>query len=197
VPGARFEVADAQTDDVGALGAAGGFDAVASRFGVMFFEDPVAAFGNIRRATKPGGRMAFACWRTEAENPTFTLGTAVLLARLPSPPAAPPGAPGPMMFADPDVVRAVLDEAGWSAIGTDRFDATCDYGTDGSDGVERRVRMVLSGQSGRLADEQLRPTLGEQGWNDLLDEVRTEIRAAITDGRVQFPGRTWLVTATA
>ena len=198
VPGARFEVADAQTDDLAALGPAGGFDAVASRFGVMFFEDPVAAFENIRRAAKPGGRMAFVCWRTEAENPTFTLGSDVLLARLPSPPpAAPAGAPGPMAFADPDVVRAVLDEAGWSGVGADRFDATCDYGTDGSDGVERRVRMILSGTSGRLADEQLRPVLGEQGWNDLLDEVRTEIRAAITDGRVQVAGRTWLVTATA
>ena len=55
---------------------------MASRFGVMFFEDPVAAFENIRRAAKPGGRMAFVCWRTEAENPTFTLGSDVLLARL-------------------------------------------------------------------------------------------------------------------
>ena len=82
-------------------------------------------------------------------------------------------------------------------IGTEPFDATCDYGTDGSDGVDNRVRMILSGTSGRLAGEQLRPVLGEQGWNDLLDEVRTGIRAAITDGRVQVPGRTWLVTATA
>jgi SAM-dependent methyltransferase len=198
VPSARFEVADAQTDDLATLSPTAGFDAVASRFGVMFFENPVAAFENIRRAAKAGGQLAFVCWRTEAENPTFTLGSDLLLARLPTPPpAAPAGAPGPMSFADPDVLRAVLDEAGWVGIAIEPFDANCDYGTDGSDGVERRVRMVLSGQSGRLAVEQLRPVLGEQGWNDLLDEVRAEVRTAITDGRVQFPGRTWLVTATA
>jgi SAM-dependent methyltransferase len=198
VPTARFEVADAQTDDLATLSPTAGFDAVASRFGVMFFENPVAAFENIRRAAKAGGQLAFVCWRTEAENPTFTLGSDLLLARLPTPPpAAPAGAPGPMSFADPDVLRAVLDEAGWVGIAIEPFDAHCDYGTDGSDGVERRVRMVLSGQSGRLAVEQLRPVLGEQGWNDLLDEVRAEVRTAITDGRVQFPGRTWLVTATA
>ena len=197
VPAARFEVADAQTDDLGALGPEGGFDAVTSRFGVMFFDDPVAAFENIRRAVRSSGRMAFVCWRTEQENPTFTLGTSLLLSRLPSPmPPPPAGAPGPMAFADPDVVRAILDEAGWSDIAIEPFDATCDYGTDGSDGVERRVRMILTGTSGRLAQEQLRPGLGEQGWNDLLDEVRAEVRAAITDGRVQFPGATWVVTAT-
>jgi SAM-dependent methyltransferase len=197
VPSARFEVADAQSDDLAALSPSFGFDAVASRFGVMFFEDSTAAFENIRRAAKPGGQLAFVCWRTEEENPTFTLGTTLLTSRLPSPPpAAAAGVPGPMSFADPDVLRAVLDEAGWSGIAIEPFDANCDYGTDGSDGVERRVRMVLSGQSGRLADEQLRPVLGEQGWNDLLDEVRTEVRTAITGGRVQFPGRTWLVTAT-
>lgn len=101
-----------------------------------------------------------------------------------------------MSFADPDVVKAVLDESGWSDIVVEPFDATCDYGADGSDGVERRIRMILSGQTGRLAAEQLRPVLGEHGWNDVLDEVRAEVRTAIADGRVQFPGRTWLVTAT-
>ena len=196
VPGATFEVADAQTHDLRRLAPADGFDAAASRFGVMFFDDSVAAFENIRRAVTPSGRLAFVCWRTEAENPTFTLGTTVLLDRLPTPlPEPPAGSPGPMAFADPDVVRAILDEAGWSGIAIEPFDAVCDYGTDGSDGVERRIRMILSGQSGRLAREQLRPTLGEQGWNDLVEDVRAEVRRAIVDGRVQFPGRTWLVMA--
>lgn len=196
VPEATFDVADAQDADLRAL-APDGFDAVASRFGVMFFDDPVAAFANIRRAAKADGRMAFACWRSEAENPTFTLGTRVLAERLPAPPTvAMSSAPGPMAFADPNVVRAILDEAGWTGIAVEPFDAICDYGTDGSDGVERRIRMILSGQTGRLARETLLPSLGAQGWDELLDEVRAEVRSAVTDGRVQFPGRTWLVTAT-
>jgi SAM-dependent methyltransferase len=196
VPGATFAVADAQTDDLRRFAPPDGFDAAASRFGVMFFEDSAAAFGNIRRAVRTSGRLAFVCWRSEDENPTFTLGTNLLLDRLPEPlPAPAPGAPGAMAFADPDVVRVVLDEAGWSDVAIEPFDGVCDYGTDGSDGVERRVRMILSGQSGRLAREQLRPSLGEQGWNDLIDDVRAEVRRAIVDGRVQFPGCTWLVTA--
>ncbi len=162
----------------------------------MFFENPVAAFANIREATKPGALMAFVCWRSMAENPTFTLGTHILTDRMPEPPpVAPPNAPGPAAFAEPDVVRAVLDEAGWSRISIEPFDAMCDYGTDGSDGVERRIRIILAGQSGRLAEEQLRPELGEAGWNTLLDEVRGEVRTAIVDGAVRLPGRTWLVTA--
>jgi hypothetical protein len=161
----------------------------------MFFDDPVVAFENLRAATKPAARMAFACWRSLAENPTFSLGTDVLVKRMPEPPSAGPGAPGPTAFADPEVVRAVLDESGWADVEIAPLDAICDYGTDGSDGVERRIGMVLTGQSGRLAEQQLRPVLGEDGWAALLDEARDEIRTALVDGSVKIPGRTWLVTA--
>jgi SAM-dependent methyltransferase len=199
VPGARFEVADAQVEPLRGLAPAsdgdGGFDRVTSRFGVMFFDDPVVAFENLRAATKPAARMAFACWRSLAENPTFSLGTDVLVKRMPEPPSAAPGAPGPTAFADPEVVRAVLDESGWADVEIAPLDAICDYGTDGSDGVERRIGMVLTGQSGRLAEQQLRPVLGEDGWAALLDEARDEIRTALVDGSVKIPGRTWLVTA--
>src|SRR5690606_38612940 len=67
--GAEFRQADAQTADLGAAA----FDAAMSRFGVMFFEDPAAAFGNIRKAVKPGGRLAFVCWRSPLENAFFSL----------------------------------------------------------------------------------------------------------------------------
>jgi ubiquinone/menaquinone biosynthesis C-methylase UbiE len=72
VANARFEVADAQVHAFGA----GVFDVVLSSFGVMFFDDPAAAFGNLRKALRRGGRLAFVCWRTRAENPVFTTGFA-------------------------------------------------------------------------------------------------------------------------
>jgi SAM-dependent methyltransferase len=72
VGNARFEVADAQVHPFGA----GTFDVVVSSLGVMFFDDPAAAFGNLRKALRRGGRLAFLCWRTREENPVFTTGFA-------------------------------------------------------------------------------------------------------------------------
>lgn len=198
VPGARFEVADAQVEPLARFAPSpAGFDRVTSRFGVMFFEDPVAAFANIRAAVRPAGRLGFVCWRGLEENPTFTLGTHILAERIPDPPGeAPASAPGPASFADADAVRDVLARSGWEAIEVEPFEAMCDYGGDGSDGVERRLDMILAGQTGRLAEQRLRPTLDEVRWRALLDEVRAEIREARVDGVVRFPGRTWVVTAT-
>src|SRR5262249_62241282 len=70
VTNARFEVADAQVHPFQAKI----FDLVLSNFGVMFFDDPAAAFGNLRKALRRGGRLAFLCWRTRDENPFFTIG---------------------------------------------------------------------------------------------------------------------------
>ena len=93
------------------------FDAVFSRFGVMFFADPPAAFANIRRALKPGGRLAFVCWRTPAENIFMTLPYTAAAAQFPPAPPPTPGAPGPFAFADPDRVRHILSSAGFRDIG--------------------------------------------------------------------------------
>jgi SAM-dependent methyltransferase len=108
--GAEFIQADAQTWDA----ESGAFDAVISRFGVMFFSAPEAAFANLRRATRAGGRLAFAAWRSPADNPLAELpleAARPFLSRVPAPPPA--DAPGRWAFADPDRVRAILDAAGW------------------------------------------------------------------------------------
>lgn len=194
VPTASFRVGDAQTDDLVGIGAL--FDAAVSRFGVMFFEDPVAAFTNVRRAVRVDGRLAFTCWRSPAENAIFTLGTSVLLDAIdsrPDPPA--PDAPGPHSFADPDRVRELLAEAGWSGIAVEPFDAVCDYGIDGSDGVEERLTMILGTSAGLFARRALEESGRGDEWEGLLDEVRAELRRNLVDGRVQFVGATWLVTA--
>jgi SAM-dependent methyltransferase len=194
-PDLRFEVADVQAADLTTL-APGGFDVIVSRFGVMFFDDPVAAFANMRVVAKPGATMAFACWRSLAENKMFSLGTHLLMERIPNPP--PPASsyqPGPMSFADPHFVGDVLGAAGWHDVDLAPLDVDLRFGIDGSDGVEERLAVILSGSTGSQAAEQLPPLLGEAGWNELLDEVRAEVRTCMVDGAVQFPGCMWLVTA--
>ncbi|SDL18166.1 Methyltransferase domain-containing protein [Glycomyces sambucus] len=194
VPEAGVLVADAQTADLRGDGPA--FDRVVSRFGVMFFEDPRAAFANLRRAAAPGARLVFACWRGLDENPMFSLGSGLLADRLdPRPEPSAPGAPGPDAFADPERLHKLLDGAGWDGIRIDPLDFTCDYGFDGTDGVEERLTQIRAGGVGRLAEAQLVPRIGTDGWEAVLDEVRRELRGRLVDGVLRFPGAVWLVSA--
>ncbi len=195
-PAATVIAADAQSDDLLALAPGAPFERVVSRFGVMFFDDPVAAFANLRAAAAPGSRLAFICWRGRAENPMFTHGVDVLAAALdPPPPASPPGAPGPMAFADPERLRGLLERSGWGAVEISPFDFSCDFGFDGGDGVEHRLSVLRGSFIGRRAHRELLPALGEQGWERLLDRVRDRLRSELVDGAVRFPGATWTVGA--
>ncbi len=90
-------------------------DLIFSRFGVMFFDDPVAAFSNLHRAAKPGGRLAMICWQGAPENPWFMEPMKAAMARLGKPEPIDPHAPGPMAFKDIDRVTGILGDAGWSA----------------------------------------------------------------------------------
>ncbi|MDH5798071.1 MAG: class I SAM-dependent methyltransferase [Paracoccaceae bacterium] len=105
-----FLLADAQTHDFGK----GQFDLVVSRFGTMFFSDPVAAFSNIRRALKPGGRLVMVCWSRLADNPWFGAPARAAIARLGKPAPTDPTAPGPLAFQDADRVLGILAQAGFS-----------------------------------------------------------------------------------
>jgi SAM-dependent methyltransferase len=196
VPEATVVLADAQTADLLVAAPGAPFDRVVSRFGVMFFADPVTAFTNIFRATKPGAQMAFACWRGRDENPMFTLGTSILQQRLPAQvEVPPPDAPGPTAFADRNRLQALLSAAGWASIGIERLDVEFDYGVNGSDGVEEHLTTILSTTAGRQAREELEPSLGAAGWAALLDDVRTELRRHVDNGQLRIPGALWLVTA--
>ena len=185
VPTATVVTADAQTTDLLAAAPGAPFDRVVSRFGVMFFAEPEAAFGNIRSATAPGARLAFVCWR-EGETEMFSLGLRALTARLADPPAGPmPGAPGPMGLADAERIREVLTVAGWSDVTIEPVDGLCDYSIDGSDGVEERLAIALSGTVGRAVRAELEPRLDPDGWQAVLDEARAELRAHLVDGAVR------------
>ncbi len=105
---ARFVRADAQVHAFDP----GIFDLMASRFGVMFFSDPVAAFANIARALRRGGRIAFVSWAGIEHNPWFKIPSEAAIARLGNPEPTPPNAPGPMAFQDPARVTDILSKAG-------------------------------------------------------------------------------------
>ncbi|MEO8816323.1 MAG: class I SAM-dependent methyltransferase [Mycobacterium sp.] len=196
VPAATVLLGDAQNVDLNAVGAGEPFDRIVSRFGVMFFDDPVAAFTNIRKSAAPGARLAFVCWR-EGENPIFTMGTRILIDRMEAPHAAPdPTAPGPLAFGNDNRVRAILTDAGWADIHVEAFDGVCDYSGDGSDGVEDRLTMILSSTTGQRARAELQAQLGAQGWAGVVEEVRAELRRHLIDGLCKFPGHTWVFTAT-
>ena len=107
-----FLEADAQTHTFHAPH----YDVVFSRFGVMFFEDPVAAFTNIRSAMSPTGRLAFCCWQPRAVNPFMTVPAMAALELLPAPPQPPPRTPGPFAFEEADYIDAILQAAGYRDI---------------------------------------------------------------------------------
>jgi hypothetical protein len=126
----------------------------------------------------------------------FVLGLRALMAHLDEPPALPlPGDPGAMGFADADHVRDVLDTSGWSDVAIEPADGLCDFGIDGSDGVEERLAVALAGAVGRGMRSELEPRLGADGWAAALEEARVELRTHVVDGSVRFVGHTWLVTA--
>jgi SAM-dependent methyltransferase len=93
----------------------GHFDLLVSHFGTMFFADPVAAFGNLRRTLKPGARMHLAAWGPLEGNPWFRISREAAVARLGAPPPVPPTAPGPLAFSDVGYVLDILRESGFAA----------------------------------------------------------------------------------
>ena len=179
----RFMAADAQTSDFGGAP----FDAAFSRFGVMFFADPNAAFANIAAALKPGGRLAFVCWRTFAENPLMREPFEAALPLIPPPEPSDPLAPGPFAFADPERVRAILTGAGFGDIAIRPFDAKVG-------GWTLDEALIVAQRLGPLGTIlRLNP--------ELALPVREAVRGALTrsqdaDGRVCMAAAVWIVTAT-
>lgn len=178
--GLEFRQADAQTAAL-----PGGRDAVFSRFGVMFFSDPAAAFANLRRSLRPGGRLAFVCWRPLAENLWMRLPAEAAAGLVPAAPPPEPGAPGPFAFADPDRVRGILAEAGFSGIDITPHDEAI-----GGHDLEGTVEMSFRvGPLGAILRE--RPDLAPV----LRDRVREAVSPWMRGEAVYMPSATWLVTA--
>ena len=183
VTNASFEVADAQVHPFQAAT----FDLVLSNFGVMFFDDPAAAFGNLRKALRRGGRLAFLCWRTRDENPFFTVGfaeaaAALNLRELPGPPAA-------FSLADTGRVGTLLSGAGFGGIEFAKVDEPMLIGRDVDDVLEYEraspsVTELVTGLSAAQAAE-------------LTRHVRDRLVTYASPDGVAMPGAAWLVTAQA
>jgi len=111
----------------------GVFDAVFSRFGVMFFEDPVAAFRNFHDAVRPGGRLTYVCWADRKDNPWIRIPTGASKAFLEIPPPPEDDAPGQFAMEREARVREILGGAGWSDVKLERFDLDHSLGKDVTD----------------------------------------------------------------
>ncbi len=182
---ARFEATDVQTHDFEGAD----FDVVFSRFGVMFFSDPVAAFTNLRGGLRPGGRLAFVCWQALPENPWMFVPLMAALQHMPPPPIPDPNAPGPFAFADPDRVRGILDRAGFTNIGFEPTRETLTVGGGGD--IDQTVDFLL----------QMGPTSRALGDADpalvavVAGAVRESLAPYTTPTGVQMPSAAWIVTA--
>lgn len=181
--GVRFLEGDAQTYPF----EPGSFDAVFSRFGVMFFADPPAAFASLRRALRPGGRLAFVCWRAMSENPIIALPMQAASRRLTPPPPPEPGAPGPFAFADPDRVRAILSAAGLEEVALTPHDEKI-----GSGDLSTTLALALRvGPLGGLLREN------PDKRDVVIETVREALAAHEGPEGVKLGSATWIVTARA
>jgi SAM-dependent methyltransferase len=162
------------------------FDVAISSFGAMFFGDPVAAFVNIGRALRPGGRLALLAWRELARNEWLTaLRSAVAVGRqLPEPP---PGAPSPFAFADPDRVRPILTAAGFDNIDFQPIDDPIDFGSDADDAYA--FMQTLGIVEGLIQD------LDDARRAQALAELHETVAAHAGPDGVLFGTSAWLITA--
>ena len=160
------------------------FDLIASRFGVTFFADPVAAFSNLLPAARAGGRLCFACWGPLEENKHWLIPYEVALRHLGPPAPQPPQMPGPLAFSDRNYVRSILESAGFADIEINRETPEIISSTS----EEEAEHACIMGPSARLIDEK-KPD----------DAVRATIRREMTEAfavkEMRLPSTVFLVTA--
>ncbi len=167
---------------------AGRFDLIVSRFGVMFFADPVAAFSNLLPAARPGGRLCFVCWGPLAENKHWMIPYEVALRHLGPPAPTPPHAPGPLAFSDRDYVGSILERAGFADVVIDR-EAPDIIGTTPEEEAEYACVM---GPPARLIDEK-KPDQAVRAT--IRQEMTAAFAAYARGGPMLLPSTVFLVTA--
>lgn len=174
-----FEQADAQVADLPAV------DVALSRFGVMFFDDPRAAFANVCRSLRPGGRLAFLCWREVTNNPYWVVIRGALAAFL-TPPEVGDG-PGPFSLADPARVRGLLTDAGFGDVAVDPIAEPVCPGANADDAAEF---VLMSGTARAMLADADEATVAKA-----TDALRTALRPYETPDGVLVESAAWLVTA--
>ena len=167
------------------------FDLIFSRFGVMFFADPVAAFANIRKAADGAARLAFICWQAVKENEWAALPFKIAKPFLPEQQAGDPHAPGPFAFADATRLRAVLEGAGFSAIRIEPFHGYMNLGrTPAGAAFQSTNLMGPTARALRHADEATR--------SRVMDAIAHGLaRRQTGDAEIRLRTACWLVSARA
>jgi ubiquinone/menaquinone biosynthesis C-methylase UbiE len=165
------------------------FDLLVSRFGVMFFAEPALSFANMRKALRPGGRVAFACWRTPRDNPWLMVPLRAAYEHVPKLPELGPEDPGPFAFAGEERVRRILGEAGFSAIALERRDLSLDVSA--GKGLDVAVKSALEiGPASRALEGQPPEKIAAA-----TASIRTALAPFLRDGKVPLAGSIWIVTA--
>jgi SAM-dependent methyltransferase len=163
------------------------FDMIISRFGVMFFDDFVQAFANLRRAAKDAAELRFVAWRSPSENPFMTTAERAAAPLLPNIPARRPDAPGQFAFADPRRVHRILEEGGWAEIDIRPIDVACTLPE--KDLVRYLTRLGPLGLILQEADERTR--------TQVIETVRAAFEPYVHGAEVRFTAACWMVGARA
>jgi SAM-dependent methyltransferase len=166
-----------------------GFDVLLSRFGVMFFADPVAAFANLLAATAPGGRLAFLAWQAAPFNEWVTVPIGAVVPHVGFPALPPAGAPGPFAFGDADVVRGLLTDAGWADVAVEDVQTTVPVG--GAQTAQEAVDFIVDDTFGRMLLADAEPAARTAALAALHEAYAERLGA---DG-VVLKAAAWLVTA--
>jgi len=167
------------------------FDLLVSRFGVMFFADPVVSFANLRSALRPSGRVAFACWREPRDNPWMMTPLQAVYQHVPKMPRPEPEDPGPFSFASQERVHRILGLAGFSGIAMEPCDLSLDVaigrGLDGA--VEGALEIGPASRALEGAPAEVQAAA--------KDSIREALAPFVRGDSVPLAGSIWIVTARA
>jgi SAM-dependent methyltransferase len=181
-----FRPGDAQVADLGE----GRFELVYSRFGVMFFDDPIAAFSNLYRALGASGRLVFVCWQPIDRNPWMGAPVAAAARHVTLPPRPDPHAPGPFAFSDPERVRKILGAAGFEEIETAAWSGRLSLGGGTLEGAVE-LFFDVGPLAALLREQGAGPELRQQ----VADAVTESLTPFLTEDGVKMPAAAWIVSA--
>ena len=181
----EFALADATVHDFEPMRA----DLLFSRFGVMFFGDPVRAFSNMRRGLRAGARVAFACWRAARQNPWSMVPLQQAYKHVPRLPEVGPEDPGPFSFADEGRVCSILERAGFTSVELEPIDLQLDLAAGG--GLEAAVGTATTiGPASRALDGQ-----PAQLQAAAMESIRAELARHQRGDSVPLAAAIWIVRA--
>ncbi len=167
----------------------GSFDLVVSRFGVMFFAEPAISFANMRKALRPSGRLAFACWREPRDNPWLMAPLQAVYKHVPKLPQLGPEDPGPFSFASEQRVIRILSEAGFSGIEMEPCNLSLDIAV--GRGLDAAVETALEIGPASRALEGQPPEVRAAAANS----IREALVPFASGNAVTLAASIWIVTA--